>query len=758
MVALQTASGIWGGEGFIVAAYGPDGTLSDPVTDLVIEYDPDHVIVMKPSIADVARIEGRELASFLSDPTQFSNDMSESLAEQDHLDRAAKKAAELLSKSCTLMETTDGATSHPLLVGVSFVRPGGGSGSLIEIKPPASPTLAANVRWSGPVNLWLAATVGVATPEDTASDVRVPPDDQAALRWLFRRDSPVPDALLRQRGLGTGILADNQPTWFGSPDPTLTTIGRGRGTTFGALVIGDTAEDFCLAVAYKRMLNTAVWLTTDTLVRAGVRALYELSTSIAEPARAGQSTCLVSASLTDLEIVSALRGLDPGLIPDPVATDRTWRGEPTSFTKPPLDQVRFGLVLGNMVDEAATVPARVSDDGTITLAAPLTLPIPNQLWDSGRGREHPYWYVDVDVDGALTPPAHGLRARHLLAQDDRGNSVQMIRSSRQGISLLAVRQGFVDGRAIMISRMVRPRLQLPAMASWIAAKAEDSAIGVKHSTPGLHANLIAQRLGGRDRFMGLSGHPAFGALGQFATLEQHVRSDKVFPEHDGVVLERTPFVTAVGMRRAAGNGSDAVPMLIDRLASASLIRRGLVLGCEECDRPSFISVDELAHVYGCPQCGHRNELTAKRWRTGDEPVWFYDLHARFREWFASNGLVPLLAARELKARAHLYGDVTEVEFSDRGSKERFAEIDLVARMDGHVVIAEAKKAGSLGETAERPKAIGKLLRVAALLHADRLYLATTRASWPETELDEVRHAATTRDDLRHLSVEALLVS
>jgi hypothetical protein len=756
MLALRTASSIWGGGGFILAGYAEDGTVPAPVANAVVDYDPDHVIVMKPSVADAARIENRHPRSFLSDPAQWTENTSAATNAANYEDRAALRAAEQLASMCTLMETTDGEKVLLSASGILRVKPGEGAGPLVPVTV-TEPVIAIDEAWTEAAPLWAAVEVGVAPSPD--GDPRPAPDAEAIYRWLFRHQhDPVPDELLHQMGLASSSIADGKPRWFDAPDPTLTLIGQGPGTTYGALVVGDTAADFCLAVAYKRMLGTSLWLTTSALHSLSAPTLLELEAYITDPSRPGEPTCVTSASLTTFEIANTVSRLDHTLFPNPSASDGAWRGEPTLFTAPPINEVRFGLTLDNMIDESATLPVLVSDDGTVSLTTELTLPIPNRLWNSERGKEHPYWYVDVDVDGRLTPPGHGLGAKHMLETKHHGRSVQMMRSSRNGVSLLSQRQGFVDGQSLMISRMVRPQLRYPSMSRWVIAKAEDGQHTAKHSTPGVHTNLIASRLGGRRAFFDLSRHPSFAALHLFSYLPKAARTDRIFPLGGGIVLERTPYLSAGGVSREAGADDAGLTDLLDRLVEANLIRRGLILGCEECARASFVSVDDLGHRYACVQCGHVNSLVSKSWNsTNADPTWYFDLHARFREWWTTNGLVPLLAARELAQHARVYDDVAEIEFAALDSTRPRMEIDLIARMDGDVVLVEAKKAGSLGTASGRSRAIAKLLDAAVLLQADRLYLATTQPVWPVEELEHVRSEAARRPSLKSLTVEALLL-
>lgn len=101
----------------------------------------------------------------------------------------------------------------------------------------------------------------------------------------------------------------------------------------------------------------------------------------------------------------------------------------------------------------------------------------------------------------------------------------------------------------------------------------------------------------------------------------------------------------------------------------------------------------------CTRCSAVNQLASARWRSNDnQPPWFYDLHASFRELVTQNGDIALFAAHHLRRGSWQYADAGEIEFYRTGTRNPIAEIDLIAHVDGQVIVVEAKSNGQLGST------------------------------------------------------------
>jgi hypothetical protein len=168
---------------------------------------------------------------------------------------------------------------------------------------------------------------------------------------------------------------------------------------------------------------------------------------------------------------------------------------------------------------------------------------------------------------------------------------------------------------------------------------------------------------------------------------------------------------------------------------------GSRLSCATCGRWTFYDVDRLQQTNTCPRCDSANEFTRQRWKGGGhEPTWFYDLHPIARDLLAQDGDVPLLLAHHLHGSTSRYADLAEIELVEDG--EAIAECDLVAAVDSEVLIAEAKTVDRLAKTRKKTgDAIAKRIRLAQVLHADQIVLATTAVKWNVTDIEQLKAAS-----------------
>jgi hypothetical protein len=225
------------------------------------------------------------------------------------------------------------------------------------------------------------------------------------------------------------------------------------------------------------------------------------------------------------------------------------------------------------------------------------------------------------------------------------------------------------------------------------------------------------------------------------------QSSAAYPHGEGVVLlngVREGYLTFAGMRKFAGDDGTSLGALrdaVDALAARGVVRRGLVLGCATCGRPSFTAIGNLAQVNQCPRCGAANELARQQWRDPvEEPAWYYDLHPVARELLADHGEVPLLLSRHLRSMSRWYYDAPELELRDAAGSP-VAEADLIAASDNSLVIAEAKSNDTLGSNPrEIKRAAAKRVKLTDVLRADQIILATTQQVWNASSVTAMRDA------------------
>jgi Holliday junction resolvase-like predicted endonuclease len=463
--------------------------------------------------------------------------------------------------------------------------------------------------------------------------------------------------------------------------------------------------------------------------RAVQRLLWDQRNQVNEvPLTSGSLTDEVLAEIAgrlgEREIHSYWIGEDGEEVPNPPAR------ETIVVRKPDLTHGLSELAADEHIGASVYFPVVETPDGFEDAPLGLETPIPTQLlFPEGSGRV-PYWYVDVEPTDSPVPRGRDLPASAMMVPHGPFPQVN-IRSSRNGVSFDPQSQGFIPGGALLTSRLGRPRLRIPNMTAWVRAMAGRHGLKVRVSDAGRRAELVRARLGSREALLDLVSADNLRALRQFVRLERQprTRNDQI------VVIGLDPYLSFEAIEGCVGAETRS---LIDRLVQHRLLRRGLALDCGECGRLSFVDADRIGQQFECPQCSTSNALVSDRWkRSSDEPRWFYDLYTPLRELLGAHGDIPLLASAHLRSNARSFADTPELEFFDPDTGKPVAEIDVIACADGDVVVIEAKSNGTFGGRKARAEQSMKLFKVATVLRAQKLVLATSTSDWVTSDVDHL---------------------
>ena len=138
----------------------------------------------------------------------------------------------------------------------------------------------------------------------------------------------------------------------------------------------------------------------------------------------------------------------------------------------------------------------------------------------------------------------------------------------------------------------------------------------------------------------------------------------------------------------------------------------------------------------------------------EEPAWFYKLDEFVYQGYRQGMAVPLLALDYLKSEtSDNFAFTTDCEFWKPAAPKPEAEIDFSCVMDGTLTIGEAKKDGSLGNSASEENAeITKYKRVASGLAARRVVFATLADDWNASTTERI---ITSFKDMRYVQVRFL---
>jgi Holliday junction resolvase-like predicted endonuclease len=743
MLALATASDYWGGGGFILVPYSREtGEPSPLFAEVVRAYDPDHVVTLEVSASQMedwypghVRIGGVK-----------NEEERDKLARSIHGgvdDAAGRRARSVVASWCSPMRSVRFTREEPArqMETIDKLRQPDRSdryrrGLALAPLTSTSPRLAASASWRSDSGMSAALRIGVANAEPVE---RSEPGTEV-LSWLISPRGDAPSALAWSPTFEMPETTRGVENWF-LAGQRLMQVSRWHLRDRAAVVIGNTGADFALALAYDRIIGRSTWLTPSLLNDASALNHHlrdAVWTLISDLEHSAYNLIVASVSLTPRQLAKAAERLQEPEHEFQRSGVHRQRAAEREIVQVRFANVERGLlsyVVNEHVGASSVIPMSVLEDGTQHAMTRLDSPIPNDLLYPDDISTVPYWYVDVALERDQSPRGRDLPGSALTFEENQYPEVN-IRASKDGVSYEPSSMGIVMSGTLLVGRIGRPRLRSLSIRAWVEGMAEASGLGVRLSMPGRHAELLRRRLGTRKQLVELIASPALQMLREFIPRSE-VPKERVDAT---VVLGLDPYLSFAAMDALLPGPEEETTALIDTLSAARLLRRGLVLGCSECGRPSFLDADKLGQQYECPQCATVNSLVSERWRKGKEPTWFYDLFATFRELLKSNGDVPLLAAARLQADGRDYADTPELEFFELETKAPVAEVDVIASTNREVVLVEAKSSNSFSH-GMRARQTEKLLRVASALRADRIVLATTQDDWKQTDVDYLAREA-----------------
>ena len=748
-LALMAASHTWAGAGHLLVPYDAEGNVSDRMLRAVESFDPDHVLLLTPTRQEWERAAPGSITAIGVDGQRLSpEEVARGLAGPDgqleHEDPVGVLAPARLEKWCApfwrLPSGSDGDQAR--FQHRSMIMPDGASGlvPMSSVIPGwASAYVAVPRHWESDAALVLGGLWGVFEADEGVPEL----DARTMLRDVLRP----PEHRLVDPALWAGQPATSAVSLFDVMDQDVTVLETGYLDRKGAVVIGDSVEDFAFAQACRVLHGFGLWLPTtlladeDVFLGAVVPMIQDChSVYGAEEKLPGYVTTSLDSAVAD-EHLRRLGELVTGPYPRGSSRNR--------IARMPLPELSGGRRMRAFPDDSnvpSTAAVDRDDHGSLTMTTPYVLPSPST--GGYFGNVNPAWIIDVTFDDSTAPEGRPVGPGTLAMPARTGR--ELARSSRHGTSIIAASFGLVMAGTAPSNRLARPRLISPGMRAWVEGVAAERQLAVRSSPAGAKAEMVSRRLGGRDRLIDLMSGPMHPVLTLFAdngeSGKQRQKRFAAMTAEEFALQPRwvagAPYASVEAMRHAAGKASaEPIVEFLDQLTHADLVRRGLITSCDDCRRESFVAVDRLGRVYECPRCGAENLLTSSHWRPGAEPTWHFDFNAAFRQLMSEHGDVPLLAANRLKASARQYADVGEMEFLQDGGP--IAEIDLIAHVDGKVVVVEAKATEDLSEqksgTAAKASAV-KIAKVARAVRADRVVLATTQVSWKERDIPLLEEA------------------
>jgi hypothetical protein len=754
-LAIYAASQVWGGAGFILIPHR-EGEVPVSLLQAARAYDPDHAVLLRVTLKQFEAARPGEQRLLMDGQLVTGEERKELLKQAGgrfRNDPAGEKARQAVADVCSCYRERITA-GDKWFEEVEALNADGAVGYLTSIYGlegvPGGSRLAAPAEWGGPLGVAVAARCGaLAEPVAVGSPEMDDEERLDLIRWLLSgggRGTP-PYSAVWHPAAAVSVRPLDLDTAFDWGRYGLAVVQRGLAPDGPALLVaGDEAADFALALAWDRLYGRSLWLPSEWQPSADVSTSemtairVELDNFGFDPRHTDGKVQLTTTSLAPEKMTELAEVLNSPLVH---STDPAEKPDRVVVAEPRFDLSQVGLLaVAGQFDQQFTVPVKKDKDGVVMM---MPSPVP-AIEDPDLARSTGLqWHVDLELRGSAMPRGRGLDGHALFAP---GENIHLtsVRSGRDAISFNAGRLDFVLAGTAPLSRLARPRLREPALAEWARLLAEQSGLSFRLSAAGRRAETLGQLWESRDGFVRSLTGPLLPVLRAFQPSQ--AKSTDAYPDGQGVVLVNgvpEGYLTFAGMLKFTEDATSSAALRdgVDALAARGVVRRGLVLDCSTCGRPSFNAVGNLAQVNLCPRCGAVNQLARQRWRDPlEEPTWYYDLHPVARTLLADHGEVPLLLSRYLHSLSRRYDDAPELELRDAADNP-VAEADLIAAADDSLTIAEAKSNDTLGgNPKEIRRAAAKRVKLADVLRADQIVLATTQEKWKDASTTAMRSAVT----------------
>lgn len=486
------------------------------------------------------------------------------------------------------------------------------------------------------------------------------------------------------------------------------------------VVVGDTCEDFCFALACDRMLASATWLPLELMGDARlILPLRMLRTELRIWPQYGDRVLATSASLTTDQVREATNAAFPN------SGGEEWleviEASHLDFGRPRRLGDPGSLALGE------SSICYLDDRGTLTIAPALEPPIPEVARTASPSEVA--WEVDTNVDGFLAPAREAIGPSALLSRPADRDRIAV----RVGCLGVTFHSHKVSGITIvgwsLEQHLVRPSVRVPGASDVLAQLAESSGHTVRPSQTGRLNQLMINMWDGLLAVADDLSGPVWAVLDEFVDRTRLTDG----PRLHSIVVNGLPYMTSLNAQELLGHTEVTTRAELDRLLRLSVLRRGLLLRCERCHWLDFYPLDDVGQRFVCRRCVYSNVLVLERWRHPViEPAWFYDLDHGVREALRQNGDVVLLALAALHAGSTSFTFTTDFELVMPEVPGPPPELDFAAVRDGVVILGEAKSNGRLGAGhADTRAKLGRIARAAATLGVNQACFATTRSSWSE---------------------------
>jgi len=494
------------------------------------------------------------------------------------------------------------------------------------------------------------------------------------------------------------------------------------------VVVGDSLEDFCLAMAYERLYGNGraiwmpqVWMNGRTLLSR--RARTALRTVISRfLVRSGDLKVFVTSVSLDRRSVGAYLGV--------LRRDQLLYGN--RLMARDLAEIDFSSDTRRWSDiEIWDRYTGSTWEGRHQLDR-INTPMPTQVRTNEVSQMT--WQVDAVIDQYHCPPRPGLSSA--LTSPDTALGVYGIRPSSSGISYMGI-SPFIEAGAPLNRSVVSPKLRMPTANEVLGKLASDQGLTLQLSSAGAFTEATLHLWGGLESLASDLATPSRRALlNAFHTRKGQTSTDE--QKNAGIWLDHAKrrYVSFADAMEITGLQVDELREWLDHLIRLGVLNRGLILHCEICRLNAWYPIEELGSEFTCSRCRSTLLVSQKAWkRPLEEPNFYYELNEVVYQGTPGDVATIVLSLHSLKKETRHAFDFSP-QLDVVSEKGLLGDLDIAALADGRILVGEAKSNDRLGDDEKKEREVLNRLHSAGVaLRADGIVLATASRRWRKKTRD-----------------------
>lgn len=460
------------------------------------------------------------------------------------------------------------------------------------------------------------------------------------------------------------------------------------------LVLGESVEDFCLYYSLSRLHKNVVWLPL-TWLRDSYRQTMR---NRRRQANGAERIPIPPEKARGRELLYQFQRLNHfGFRANKIEL-RSMSLSPKQLVEYRKQMAVFALGRGERIEQLIKcVPieksstecvARVFEENNYlnnrsaifvnrASVSPLDTPKPKNFVQINL--PHHFWITSLDIKG-FHPPSLPRMGTSILP----GQSIGGARVAEDGVAFFCP-NGMYFGGDVDVNT-VRPNMYLPDPMEMFGSYFEELGISIQYSDKGRYLADTLRRFGGLAVAAAFIKAPETrNLLDKFMAKANQDKGEVIYLDND-----QRAYINFSAVQRSLGS-LKASADLVDTLAAKEILHRGYLLQCDRCRLASWYALGEFSNTFTCGRCSYRQPLSWPRWKSQEEPHWYYKLAETVYQFYKHNSHLTVQTLATLQAESRqAFHFVPELDLHGFPGNKPKRELDVACVVDGKIVLGECK--------------------------------------------------------------------